>query len=206
VKESLDFATFLKNQAKEINSLRDSDLSDILRVQKHVEDLVKSPKKKDLVQQSSEANKTLRQTLDFILSESEDSFEVPDEQELKESIIKFERQSLVKQSQGLLKSMRDAIANAKVCLSNNDFSNPMLRSVQLIKREKTCPEEDMEKRFGDELDDLIDEDFLQVTPQQDVGAKKGEKQAVETLGEELNELYQDYGEQLFEFDDGSSMN
>lgn len=110
LKESLDFATFLKNQEIDINQIRDSDLSDVLRIQKHVQDLISG--KKDKKDRTS--NGTLRQTLDFILSDSDESLDMPDKKELKESIIKFERKSLVKQSEDLLKSMRDAISNAKI--------------------------------------------------------------------------------------------
>ena len=206
IKESLDFATFLKNQTTEIKNLvRDSDVSDVLRVRKHVEDLLKSPKIKDMNRPSLEDNrKTIRQTLDFVLSESEDSFEAPDEQEIKESIIKFEGQTLIKQSESLLKSMNDAITKAKLCLSNNDFSNPLLHSVQMIKKEKTIPEEEIEKRFGDELDELIDEDFVRVTPRKNSKIVEDNKNALESLGDELNQLYENYGEHLFNYEEQTS--
>jgi hypothetical protein len=200
VKKSLDFATFLKNQANEVNDIRDSNLSDVLRVQKHVERLVKNPDKLAQLQKSSEKNTKLRQTLDFILSDSDDSFGNPDPREIKESINAFERRSLEKQSEGILKSMKEVIKNAKVCLSNNDFSNPILSNMHLIKKEKTIPENEIHPRFGDELDDLIDDDYLEITPSDD-GIINQEKQVVETLGDELNEIYQNYGDELFDFEE-----
>ena len=206
IKESLDFATYLKTQTTEVKNLvRDSDLSDAARVRKHVEDLLKSPKIKDLKQNSAEdSKKTVRQTLEFILSESEDSFEAPDEQEIKESIIKFEGQTIVKQSESLLKSMNDAILKAKLWLSNHDFSNPLLHSIQIIKNEKAIPEEEVEKRFGDELDELIDDDFVRVTPNKNSRIIEQNKDALETLGDELNQLYENYGENLFNYEEHSS--
>ena len=192
IKESLDFATFLKKQANDVNNLRDSDMSDVVRVHRHVEELVNGVKKPQKTNRSSiDGNKTIRKTLDFILSESEDSFEVPDEKELKESIIKFERHSIARQSEDLLKSMKDAIAQAKVCLSNNDFKNPMLKSVQLIKREKVLPEDEMER------------DFMDLTPKQSLTTQQKRNERVETLGEELDDLYDNYDD-MFNYEDEDS--
>jgi hypothetical protein len=76
LKESLDFATFLKNQEIDINQIRDSDLSDVIRIQKHVQDLI-------IGKRDRTSNGTLRQTLDFILSDSDESLDIPDKKELK---------------------------------------------------------------------------------------------------------------------------
>lgn len=69
--------------------------------------------------------------------------------------------------------------------------------MNLIKKESTVPEEHMEKKMVDDLDDLIDDDFLQSTPS---NQKKNveDKQAVETLQDELNELYENYGDEIFD--------
>lgn len=148
----------------------------------------------------------MRKTLDFIYSDSDESLGTPDPQEIKESIAEYERRSLAAHSEGLLKNIRKAVENAKLCLSNNDFSNPILSHMALIKKEQTIPEEQMQKQFGDELDELIDEDFLQSTPKTETKQEKNE-QAVETLQDELRELYDNFeDDELFNNEDNDSQN
>jgi hypothetical protein len=88
--------------------------------------------------------------------------------------------------------MREAISNAKICLSNNDFSNPLLKSVNLYKREKAIPEEEMEK------------DFMNLSPKESFPSKQKSQDHVQTLGDELNELYDNELDDLFNYDENSS--
>ncbi|CAI2387733.1 unnamed protein product [Moneuplotes crassus] len=199
VKESLDFATFLKNQAKELESIRDSNLSDALKVQRRVEKMIKSPKSSQL-KQSSDKTSNMRKTLDFIYSDSDESLENPDPQEIKEGIAEFKRRSLIAQSEGLLKNIKKAVENAKLCLSNNDFSNPVFNKLHMASKEMPIQKKNNAKHFEDDLDDLIDDDFLQSTPSNQKHNEEN-KQIKETLQDELNEIYNNYAEGMFNNED-----
>lgn len=79
--------------------------------------------------------------------------------------------------------------------------------MNIFKKAHQHPEEDMQKGFEHELDELIDDDFdpSQYKSQSNELKNEKNKEALETLDEELKNLYTNYGEELFNYEDESSL-
>ncbi|CAI2372915.1 unnamed protein product [Moneuplotes crassus] len=138
-----------------------------------------------------------KKVLEVVYGSSDGSFEEPDPQEIQESIAEFEKQTLVAQSEDLVKKMQQTVENARICLSKGDYSNLIFDSMNLVKKEQTVPEESVEARIEKDLNVLINEDFLE-PPSPNRVEHEESKNVRETLEDELNELYANRDEDIFE--------